>query len=108
MLTSILMFKQRSNSRLTTRFLGSGHKSNGVIPKSVDKAMDREIPSTANGAPGISIRNGPMEEMDIDGPENNGKASNKRKARASMGNGKSYKEESDEDEDGKPLVRIQS
>lgn len=50
-----------------------------------------------------------MEEMDIDGPEPSGKASNKRKARASMGNGKSYKEASDEDdEDGKPLVRIQS
>ena len=71
--------------------------------------MDRQIPSTVNGAPGISIRNGPMEEMDIDDHEQNGKASNKRKARASMGNGKSYKEISDEDdEDGKPLVRIQS
>ena len=94
---------------LTTRSLGSGHKSNGIIPKSVDKAMDRQIPSAANGAPGISIRNGPMEEMDIDGPEPSGKASNKRKARASMGNGKSYKEASDEDdEDGKPLVCIQS
>ena len=94
------------------RSLGSGHKSNGVIPKSVDKAMDREIPAAVNGSPGISIRNGPMEEMDIDGPEQNGKASNKRKARASMGHGKSYKEASDEDdeddEDAKPLVRTQS
>lgn len=85
---------------------GSGHKSNGVIPKSVDKAMDREVPSAVNGAPGISIRNGPMEEMDIDGPEQNGKASNKRKARASTGHGKSYKEASDEDdEDAKPLSK---
>ena len=71
--------------------------------------MDREIPSAVNGAPGISIRNGPMEEMDIDDHEQNRKANNKRKARASMGNGKSYKEISDEDdEDGKPLVGTHS
>ena len=68
--------------------------------------MDRANPPTANGAPGISIRNGPMDEMEIDGQELNGLANNKRKARASTGMGKSYKEASDEENDEeKPLVR---
>lgn len=85
---------------------GNGHKSDDIIPKSVDKAMDKANPPVANGAPGISIRNGPMDEMEIDGPEVNGKASSKRKARGSMGKGKSYKKASDEDgEDEEPLVR---
>ena len=67
--------------------------------------MDKENPPASHGAPGISIRNGPMEEMDVDGPEYNGKASNKRKARTGMGNVKSYKEASDEDNEGEePLV----
>lgn len=70
--------------------------------------MDKANPPAVNGAPGISIRNGPMDEMDVDGPELNGHASTKRKARASTGNGKSYKEASDEDhEDEKPLVRCE-
>ena len=86
--------------------LGSGHKSNDIIPKSVDKAMDKANPPVANGAPGISIRNGPMDEMEIDGPEVNGKASSKRKSRGNMGKGNSYKKASDEDdEDEEPLVR---
>ena len=68
--------------------------------------MDRANPPAANGAPGISIRNGPMDEMEIDGQELNGLANNKRKARASTGKGKSYKEVSDEENDEeKPLVR---
>ena len=50
---------------------------------------------------GISIRNGPVEEMDLDEPAANG--TSKRKARASMTNGKSYKDSSDE-EDEEPLV----
>jgi len=69
--------------------------------------MDKAIPDpdAVNGAPGISIRNGPMEEMDIDGPEVNGNPSTKRKARGSMPKGKSYKEASDEDnEEEQPLV----
>ncbi|KAK3178962.1 hypothetical protein OEA41_001100 [Lepraria neglecta] len=85
---------------------GNGHKSNDIIPKSVDKAMDKANPPAANGAPGISIRNGPMDEMEIDGPEVNGKASSKRKSRGSMGKGKSYKKASDEDdEDEEPLSK---
>lgn len=59
--------------------------------------MDKANPPVAMGAPGISIRNGPMEEMDIDGPLINGHVSGKRKARSSIGNGKTYKEASEED-----------
>ena len=68
--------------------------------------MDRANPDAdaENTAPGISIRNGPLEEMDIDKPESRDPQTNgKRKSRHS--NSKSYKEPSDEDEeDEKPLV----
>lgn len=88
------------------KLLGDAHKSATIIPKSLDKAMDKASPPATNTAPGISIRNGPMDEMEVDGPEVNGHISTKRKARASVGNSKSYKEASDEDnEDEKPLVR---
>ena len=86
--------------------LGNGHKSRDIIPKSLDKAMDKANPDAdaKNAAPGISIRNGPLEEMDIDKPENREpKTNGKRKSRHS--NAKSYKESSDEgEEDDKPLV----
>jgi DNA topoisomerase I len=87
---------------------GSTRKSKAIIPKNLDKAMDKANPSPKNAAPGISIRNGPMVEMEIDGPvvngaETNGNAGSKRKARNSIGQKKSYKEMSDED-DEKPLV----
>ena len=87
---------------------GHPHKSQGIIPASVDKAMDKENPPAVHGAPGISIRNGPVDEMDIDEPVINGNANGtgKRKARSGMGNGKSYKEASEEDDEAaKPLVR---
>lgn len=73
--------------------------------------MDKANPPSKNAAPGISIRNGPVVEMDIDGPsinglETNGRDSGKRKARNSTGNRMSYKEATDEDDDDeKPLVR---
>ena len=81
--------------------------SKDIIPKSLDKAMDRANPDAKNAAPGISIRNGPLEEMDIDeseirGPETNGK----RKSRHS--NAKTYNESSEDDEDDKPLVCYQA
>lgn len=82
---------------------GTTRKSKAIVPKSLDKAMDKANPSPKNAAPGISIRNGPMVEMEIDGPETNGNAGSKRKARNSTGQKKSYKEVSDED-DEKPLV----
>jgi DNA topoisomerase-1 len=70
--------------------------------------MDSANPPPKNAAPGVSIRNGPILEMEIDGPvvngtEINGNAGGKRKARSSTGQQKSYKEASDE-EDEKPLV----
>ena len=84
---------------------GDAHKSKDVIPKSLDNAMDKANPPAQNGAAGISIRNGPVDEMDIDEPQVNGNAG-KRKARSSMGNRTSYKEASDEEEGGDvPLVR---
>ncbi len=71
--------------------------------------MDKANPMPKNPAPNISIRNGPVMEMDIDGPstdrlETNGRDKCKRKARNSNGQRKSYQEETDEDDDEKPLV----
>ncbi|CAF9921993.1 MAG: DNA topoisomerase 1 [Heterodermia speciosa] len=79
---------------------GSGPKSQNIIPKSVDRAMDKANKAANNAPAGISIRNGPVDEMDLDEPTANG--TSKRKARGSMGNGHSYKEMSEE-EDEKPL-----
>ena len=81
------------------------------IPKTLDKAMDKSVASSNHVGSGISIRNGPVEMMDIDGCEGgdaktNGVVSSKRKARHSVTNGKSYKDaSSDNDEDDEPLVR---
>ena len=85
---------------------GRPPKSEDIISASVDKAMDKANPPAPHEAPGISIRNGPVDEMEIDEPVVNGNAHGKRKARSSMGKGRSYKEASEEDDDeGKPLVR---
>jgi len=67
--------------------------------------MDKQIPSNGHVEPGVSIRMGPVEEMDIDAPPANGTSNGKRKARNSLTNGKTYKEASSSDEDDKPLVR---
>lgn len=64
--------------------------------------MDRANPPAANGLAGISIRNGPVDEMEVDKPHTNGVG--KRKARNSAVNGLSYKEESDEKEDNAHMV----
>lgn len=82
-------------------------KSKDVIRKSVD-SMDKDELSSTSINPGYSIRNGPVEEMDVDTPAVNGDTNGKRKSRASMTNGKSYKEDSSSDEDDKPLVRSTS
>lgn len=64
--------------------------------------MDKSTSKPQPSAPGISIRNGPIDDdsMDIDQP--NGTA--KRKSRSSIGNNVSYKDQSDSD-DEVPLVR---
>ena len=69
--------------------------------------MDKANKPSKHAAPGISIRNGPVEEMDIDESNSKGQETNgKRKARANMSNGISYREPSDDDDDGEdqPLV----
>lgn len=90
---------------------GSALKSSERIPKSLDNAMDKANPFKNGVQMGISLRNGPVEEMEIDEP-NGGSSktsavvSAKRKQRQSMTNGKSYKEASSEnEEDEEPLVR---
>lgn len=66
--------------------------------------MDKANPPVANGAPGISIRNGPVEEMDVDERSTNGHAGGKRKSRGSLKNKKTYKEESEDEEADEPIV----
>lgn len=80
-------------------------KSEDRISKSVDQAMDKQIPSNGHVEPGVSVRMGPIEEMDVDTPPTNGNVNGKRKARSSLTNGRSYKEESSSEDDDKPLVR---
>ncbi|KAH7123875.1 DNA topoisomerase 1 [Dendryphion nanum] len=67
--------------------------------------MDREVPSKQQVDPGVSIRMGPVDEMDMDKPHANGTANGKRKSRSSLTNGKSYKEASSSDEDDKPMSK---
>ncbi|KAL8704560.1 MAG: hypothetical protein Q9201_002295 [Fulgogasparrea decipioides] len=81
---------------------GNAYKSRDTIPKSLDKAMDPANKPAKHAAPGISIRNGPVEDMDMDGkPTANGK----RKARTNLSNGVSHKDASDDSEDTKPLSK---
>ncbi|KAL8850447.1 MAG: hypothetical protein Q9221_004589 [Calogaya cf. arnoldii] len=64
--------------------------------------MDAANKSTKHAAPGISIRNGPVEEMDIDHQPG---ANGKRKGRTGMSNGVSYKDASDDSEEDEPLSK---
>jgi hypothetical protein len=97
--------------QLNSIFLNMANKnppvaiSNDRISEAEDKAMDKEIPSTGHVEPGISIRMGPVDDMDVDEPATNGNANGKRKARSSITNGKTYKDDSSSDDDDKPLVR---
>jgi len=64
--------------------------------------MDKQLPANGHVEPGISIRMGPVDDMDVDAP--NGAANGKRKSRGSIPTA-NYKEQSgSEDEDDKPLV----
>ncbi|KAF1946333.1 hypothetical protein EJ02DRAFT_336762 [Clathrospora elynae] len=79
--------------------------SNERITDAEDQKMDAEIPSNGHVEPGISIRMGPVDNMDVDPPETNGTTNSKRKARSSITNGKSYKDASSSDDDDKPLSK---
>ncbi|KAJ9648500.1 DNA topoisomerase 1 [Coniosporium tulheliwenetii] len=85
----------------------NGVKSQDHIPKNVDRALDKEMPSNGDINPGVSVRMGPVEEeMDVDEPHSGAQTNGKRKARASVSNGKSYKEASASDgEDDVPLSK---
>lgn len=92
-----------------TPFQGSASKSNEKIPKGLDRALDRAIPSNDHVAPGISLANGPMEAMELDEPrvkdsKSNGVANGKRKARQVVKNGPNNKDATSEFEDDKPSV----
>ncbi|KAH6637951.1 DNA topoisomerase 1 [Boeremia exigua] len=81
----------------------TGAVSSETIPKSVDKAMDKQLPANGHVEPGISIRMGPVDAMDVDAP--NGTANGKRKSRGSIPTA-SYKDRSgSEDDDDKPLSK---
>ncbi|KAJ4343014.1 DNA topoisomerase 1 [Didymella glomerata] len=80
-----------------------GAISRETIPKSVDRDMDKQLPANGHVEPGISIRMGPVDDMDVDAP--NGAANGKRKSRGSIPTA-NYKEQSgSEDEDDKPLSK---
>ncbi len=92
-----------SKSSSTNFFLPSSAKSKDTIPASLDKAMDKQLPSRGGLAPGISVANGPVEGMEIDKPTTNGTSNGKRKS--AMANGKNYKDASDSEEDDAPLQK---
>ena len=81
--------------------------SKDIISENVDKAMDRAVPSNRDVLPGISIRNGPVHEIDTPMPDANGLETNrgpvKRKVRESFTR-PSYADAETSEEDDKPLV----
>lgn len=87
-------------------WLTTASESAARISAAEDKAMDRSIPSSKKALPvGLSVRNGPVTDdgMDIDGPLHvNGNA--KRKSRTSISKVTSYRDASDDSDDGAPLV----
>ncbi|KAF2132506.1 hypothetical protein P153DRAFT_354015 [Dothidotthia symphoricarpi CBS 119687] len=83
----------------------TGAVSQDRIPKALDKAMDKQAPSNGHVEPGISIRMGPVDKMDVDEPATNGNTNGKRKARVSTTNGKTYKDASNSEDDDKPLSK---
>lgn len=76
-------------------------KSKDTISKADDAAVDKQVPTNrTNGAiePAISLANGSVDKMDVDTkPLINGTSGSKRKA--SLPNGKSYKDASDSEDD---------
>ncbi|KAK1042367.1 DNA topoisomerase 1, partial [Friedmanniomyces endolithicus] len=76
-------------------------KSKDVISKAEDAAMDKQIPTNGHVNPGISIAMGPVADMDVDKPITNGHTNDitNGKRKVSLANGKSYKDDSDSDDD---------
>lgn len=76
--------------------------SQAHISKAVDSAMDKATTKSAVAPAGVSVRNGPVIEdnMDVDEPATNGTM--KRKARASTGKPVKYDDNSSESD--VPLV----
>jgi DNA topoisomerase-1 len=66
--------------------------------------MDKANPTAEDVQPGISMAFGPVDDnMDVDQPATNGASANG-KRKASMTNGKNYKDASDSESDDVPLV----
>ncbi|KAH8905149.1 hypothetical protein BR93DRAFT_929396 [Coniochaeta sp. PMI_546] len=82
----------------------NGHISNAKISKDDDRALDKSASRARPAPPGLSIRNGPIDDdsMDIDAATNG----TKRKSRSSIGKAVNYKDDSD-DSDGAPLAKRQ-
>ncbi|KAK1636544.1 eukaryotic DNA topoisomerase I [Colletotrichum phormii] len=83
----------------------NGHISASRISKADDIAMDRTASKARAAPPGLSIRNGPIEDddaMDVDGPSTNGK----RKSRSSLPK-VNYKDETEDSDDDAPLAKRQ-
>lgn len=64
--------------------------------------MDDTDTSMGELNPGVSVRMGPVDEMEVDPPVTNG---NGTKRKSSM-NGKSYKDATESEDDDVPLVRL--
>ncbi|KUJ22287.1 putative DNA topoisomerase 1 [Mollisia scopiformis] len=84
----------------------NGRVSEAHISKATDKKMDQAGSSKSNLPAGISIRNGPVidDEMDVDAPTTNGHA--KRKSRTSTSKAVKYHDDTDESDD-EPLAKRQ-
>ena len=77
--------------------------SNAKISKADDRAIDKSASKARPAPPGLSIRNGPVEDddsMDLDTTTNG----SKRKSRSSIGKAVNYKDNSGSDDDDAPLV----
>lgn len=72
-----------------------------TISRAEDKALDQSVPKKGSGMAGLSVRNGPVRDVEMgdDEPVTNG---NKRKSRSSISK-PVYKDESDSDA-SQPLV----
>ncbi|KAI9679980.1 MAG: DNA topoisomerase 1 [Caeruleum heppii] len=90
---------------LCSRKLYNASKSTETISKSVDAALDREVPTHNGVTPGISIHNKAIDHREVDKPTaiSNGTGVGKRKAQQKQTNGTRGKEVDSDDEDDEPL-----